>query len=291
MEKHIFKFGSSSTGIVLPKKWIEKNRLSKSDSIFISENEKGDLVLSAKGSGKVSFTKSVDRDTNADILATFVGLYYKIGINKLTIHSKDGLTKRQIQSIHDEIVDECPGFEIISQSSNEVQIEDFTDMKEVNVDKVIGRLRSLLNQQFDELRQGNLDTVVSIEGLVDRFYMLGVRYVNIIQPKDIIKYYRVIVLMENMADDLMLLAPNLERRHMKMIEKVQLMFEMSEKGFNGDQKTILELELMREGVKKELESLKLDKVYRRMLKHVATAATQIAEFGLLKEDQKYVISP
>jgi hypothetical protein len=39
MEKHIFKFGSSSHAIILPKKWLEKNGL-KDSNIFVDENNK-----------------------------------------------------------------------------------------------------------------------------------------------------------------------------------------------------------------------------------------------------------
>ena len=96
-----------------------------------------------------------------------------------------------------EIGSECPGFEIISQSSNKLEIEDLTDIKEIKIEKIISRLRSLVLQQFVEVKSGNNDAVMGIEELADRFYMLGIRYVNIVQPKDVIKYYRTVAALED----------------------------------------------------------------------------------------------
>jgi bifunctional DNA-binding transcriptional regulator/antitoxin component of YhaV-PrlF toxin-antitoxin module len=45
VEKHLFKFGSSSLGLIMPKKWVEKRGLKASSVIYLVENEGGDIVI------------------------------------------------------------------------------------------------------------------------------------------------------------------------------------------------------------------------------------------------------
>lgn len=289
MEKHVFKFGNTSMALVLPKRWTEKNRLKNSDSVFLKENNRGELIIGTEQMEKSSFVKAVDKYTDPDILARFVGLYYMRGVGKLTIRSRDGITEKQVQAIQDKIGSECPGFELISQSNSEVVIEDFTNIKEIDIDKLMSRLRSLVVQEFNEVMNQNTETVTRIEEMVDRFYKLGIRYISIVQPTDMLKYYRSVILIEDIADDLHLMSEKINKSHRRVVGEMKEMFEMSEKGFNGDQKAILDLALRRNRMRAALKKTKLDDVYKRIIRHVATCCNRIAEFGLLEEDPRFAI--
>ncbi len=286
MERHSFRFGNNSMAIILPKKWANKNGLKGSDTIFMEENSKGDLVISSRSPGKSTFVKSIDRHTDPTILSKFVGLYYMRGVTKLVIHSKDGMTKRQAEEVEDSIRIECSGFEITNQTNNEIQIEDFSNIKEIDMDRLILRLRSLVLQEFKEVKGGNIETVNRLEALIDRVYKLGVRYVNIVQPNDMIKYYGTFILTEDIADDLETLAPKLNKSHSAVVDRLVEIFETSGKGFGGDQKAILEVTSMRNHIKKMLGRIKLEDMYKARIKHIARCANKIAEFGLLEEENK-----
>lgn len=285
MEKHIFKFGNSSVAIILPKKWVDKNKLKAADQIFMSENNKGDLVLSGRASEKSAVTKDVNKNTDPEVLKRLISIYYRLGIGRLHIRSKDGFTRQQIEAVQREIGSDCPGFEVISQSSGEMQIEDLTDIKEIEVEKIISRLRSLVLQEFIEVRDGKADTVENIEGLVDRFHMLGVRYVSITQPSDIIRYYRTIILIEGIADDLARISSHLNKGHEAILDRLRSMFERSERGFMGDQREIVEMYGSRLEAIRIIDESKLEGIYKRILKNIANSSAQIAEFGLVKEDE------
>lgn len=286
MEKRVFRFGSGSNAIILPKKWLLKNNLKSADTIFLNENNKGELVLASKEFPQAILTKSIDRNTDPIVLSKFVGLYYMRGVTKLVIRSKDGITKRQAEEIEDRIRNDCSGFEITNQTNNEIQIDDFTNMKEIDVNKLISRLRSLVMQEFREVKSGNVETVIRLEALIDRSYKLGVRYVNIVQPNDTTRYYGTFTLIEDIADELERLAPHLNKSHSVLVDKLIDMFEMSGKGFGGDHKAILEVGLMRIQMKKLLGKIRLGEVQKSTIKHIARCANKIAEFGLLEEDNK-----
>jgi phosphate uptake regulator len=289
MEKHIFKFGNTSMALVLPKSWVDKNGLKNSDSVFVRENSKGELVLGTERMEKSPFVKSIDKSTDPDILARFVGLYYMRGVGKLTIHARDGITDKQVLAIQEKINNECPGFEIISQSSNQVVIEDFTNIKEIDLDKLISRLRSLVMQEFDEVIHHNTETVARLEEMVDRFYKLGIRYISLVQPSDTLKYYRTVIIIEDIADDLHLISEKLDKNQNALVKELKVMFEMSEKGFNGDQRAILELAIKKKRLRAPLRNAKLDDVYKRVMNHIGTCCNRIAEFGLLEEDPRLAI--
>jgi hypothetical protein len=91
------------------------------------------------------------------------------------------------------------------QSSKEIDIEDLNSISDIDIDKIIYRLHSLLQQELEELATGNYSTIDMTERLVNRFYMLGMHCVNIVQPKSIYTYLGRLNLMEDISDKLMLL--------------------------------------------------------------------------------------
>jgi phosphate uptake regulator len=288
MEKHIFKFGNSSLAMILPKKWVTKNSLSGASQIFMSENSKGDLVLSSKSTQQTASVRTVNKRTSPELLSRFIYLYYLRGVARLTINSPDGFMEAQIKAMQHQITSYCPGFEITGQSTNEIKIEDLTNIREIDIGKIVARLRSLINQEIAEVREGNAETAGRIEELVDRFYLLGIRYVNIVQPADAIKYYRTILIMENMADDLLRIV-SAKKTSPKLIDMIAKAFALSESGFAGDQNAIMETAALRRSAISAIDGSKMDPLYRKIFKGTITACNQIAEFGLLEEDPKTIV--
>src|SRR5271165_3331398 len=102
MEKHIFKFGSSSLALIIPKKWTEKNGLKQSSCIKLDENEHGELVLSANSEKKEKKVLVINSKLDPDTVARWVGMHYMYGIGKITLKSTDTITKKQIEEIENE---------------------------------------------------------------------------------------------------------------------------------------------------------------------------------------------
>jgi hypothetical protein len=286
MEKHIFKFGESSVAMIVPKKWADKNGLKASGTVHVSENELGNLIISAKGSSKMEAEKVVSSRTKPTFIGRWVGLHYQYGVAKLRLYSADGLTHAQTEEVERKINGECPGYEITSQSNKDVIIEDFTNMKEVDIGKIVKRLRSLVNQEFREMLEGDPKTIAKIERLVNRFYMLGMRYVNITQAKDDLKYFGILRSLETISDRLDMLSEIKEARKKAIFEQLGRQFDESFKGLEGDSKAIESLAEGREAVHAQIIRARLDKLSTYLLKDISNNISAIAEYGLKSEGEE-----
>jgi phosphate uptake regulator len=287
MEKHIFKFGSSSLGLIVPKKWVEKRKLKANSPVFVRENSSGDLVVSPLEWKERTLEKVASKKTDPDALVRWITVCYMYGIGKLRIFSQEGFRDEQLSAVQKELKDECPGFEIITQSSNEIRIEDLTDLKEIDLGKILKRLSSLVQQEFLEIQQGSHGTVDRLEELVDRFYMLGIRYVNIVQPGDMIRYYKAIQMMEMISDNLATLSSKgMGVKQTSIIKTLSDQFNLVFKGFESDEKAIAAVSELRKEIREKVEGMRVDAVQKKLIKEVATYSSQIAEFGLLQEKEE-----
>jgi antitoxin component of MazEF toxin-antitoxin module len=293
MERHIFKFGENSIALILPKKWIDKSGLKPSGSVFLSESESGNLIVSPKETAKQEAERVITSKTRPSFAARWVGIHYMYGVGKLRIYSADGLTSAQTEAIGAKVSAECPGFEITSQSNRDIIIEDFTNIREVDIEKILLRLRSLINQEFMEMAQGSPKTIPKIETLVNRFYMLGFRYVNITQAKDALTYFGALNFMEDISDKLEELSKYFKADGKQVFGELRDGFELSAAAMKGDGKAIEKVAELRESMSRKLSNSKYDRVHAKILLDVANDISKIAEFGLRsdKEGGEVLIPP
>lgn len=281
MEKHIFKFGESSLALIVPKRWADKHGLKGSSPVQLEEDENGNLILSSKRTRGKEAERTITQNLNPMLLARWVGLHYMYGTTKLTVYSKMGFTQEQFDSVEDKINTECHGFEITSQTNNQIVIEDFTNIKEIEIEKVMARLRSLIIQEFDEIKKGNLKTIMKMEKLVNRAYMLGVRYIDVTQAKDSLRYLIVFELMESIADNLNDLSET--GFNNPIFKDLGDQFVLALSGFVGDTKAIEKVANMRTELKKRIMRSKFDRFQKHMLGEITNYSSRIAEFGLKLE--------
>lgn len=285
MERHIFKFGENSIALILPKKWADKSGLKPSGTVFLSESESGNLIVSPKETAKQEAERVITSRTKPSFAARWVGIHYMYGVGKLRIYSADGLTSAQAEAIGTKVGAECPGFEITSQSNKDIIIEDFTNIREVDIEKILLRLRSLINQEFMELAQGNPKTIPKIEALVNRFYMLGFRYVNITQAKDALMYFGVLNFLEDISDKLDEVSQYFKADGKQVLGELRAGFELSAAAMKGDGKAVEKVAEMRESVSGRLSHSKYDGVHAKILLEVANDISKIAEFGLRSDNE------
>ncbi len=283
MEKRIFKFGESSAAVILPKKWMEKNGLKASDVIYLSEDQAGGLVMAAKESPRQDVEKVIDRRTSSNFINRLIGINYMYGTYKLRIYSQEGFTRSQLDSIEQRISYDCPGFEITNQSDKDVIIEDLTNIKEVNMDKIMLRLRSLINEEFKEMTKGDPKTIPKVERLVNRFFMLGIRYINVTQARDAMKFSSVLQDMETISDRMYILSSKQGVRKFDVFEDLSKQFELSLKGFAGDLDAVEKVSDIRASLISKLDKSDIDKLSAYMIKDIANNISNISEFGLRTE--------
>jgi phosphate uptake regulator len=282
MEKRVFKFGKTSFAIILPKKWIDKSNLKLDEPLFVSENERGDLVISLSERSKKEFEIKIDSKFNPILIGRWVGKLYLYGLNKIKILSENHFTEEQIKEIEDEIKNECSGFEITHQTNNEIYIEDFTDLKEISIDKIISRLKYLIKQQFEEAKKNDVRTVRKIEFLVDRFERIGKRYLNIVEPKDTLKYFTVLSYLEDISDDIFLIVNNF-KVDSKTFEELSKAFDICFDGLEGNFENIQKNSEIRKKIYITMKKSK-DKLLAHLIEKISDRITQISEFGLKKEE-------
>jgi phosphate uptake regulator len=284
MEKHVFKFGTGSLAVVIPKRWAEQNGVDTNMVVNIRENEYGELLFSTRSEGRREVEREISRTMKGTLISRWLGMHYLYGFGKIRLFSKGGFTQDQLNMAEKRILD-CPGLEITNESSDEIVIEDFTDIKDVDLDKVVERLRSLISQEFTEILKGNYKPVAKIEKLVNRFYMLGIRYVNITQAKDALKYLECLQQLEYISDRLEIVSSSLKSRGLEILKELAAQFNISLDGFYGDLNAIMKVAEIRSGLKAKILRFNGDRLEKYLLSQLSNSISSIAEFGLREEDR------
>ena len=284
MERHIFKFGNSSYAVVLPKKWVEKMDLKSSNSVQLREVHKGDILISTQAQRGREVGITVRASMPPKLVGRWVWLYYIYGASKLKLRSPDGIRKEQLDAIEQEMKVEAPGFEIVSQSEKEIVIEDLTNMREVSLEKIMSRMRSLINEEFRIVQRGEYESMQRSEELVNRFYALGIRYINTSQDEDAVKSFRLLQLLESIADGLYRMASF--KRQAKILGKLQASFELAFSALGGDMKAIEGVFVARQEAYAEMNRGRVERLQARTIKDLATYIAQISELGLKIEESE-----
>jgi hypothetical protein len=278
MERHVIKFGTGSLAITLPKKWTDKKGLNQNAVLQVVETAEGNLVLSTSSNLKREAEEMVEEDVGPEILGRLVGLHYMYGTHRLKLYSKEGFSQEQAESIESKIQSDCPGYEIEANSKREMVIGDITDMREVSADKLLNRLKALIDTEFKDIIEGNEKYVKKSEGLVNRFYMLGIRYINIVKPQNDLRYFKTLELLEQLSDKMTLLAEYRLSDYRKVFEELRVQFGMCFSAFDGNVKAITAVVEARSEIIRHLK--RLSKPEARLINDITDYMTSIAEFGM-----------
>lgn len=285
MEKHIFKFGSGSLAIILPKKWADKSGIDEKRILEVTEDMHGNLVLSASAAKTRSIERTIGKDMSGTLVGRWIGMHYIYGFSKIRLYSKEGFTRGQLDGAEEKIA-ECPGFEITVESSNDMVIEDFTNIKDIDIEKVMGRLRSLINEEFVEILGGDSKTISKIERLVNRFYMLGVRYLNITQAQNALKYFDALQQLEYISDRLDIVSSSLQSRGKEIMEDISMQFGLCIDGFHGDVGSIAKAAELRGEIQSKIGKFKGDRLEKYLMSQLSNSTSTIAELGLREEEKE-----
>ncbi len=276
----MFKFGNASLALIIPKKWIDKNRLDQSKPLNIFENNVGDLVISPREEQIKEREEIIAQSVSPAALARLVGLHYMFGTTKLRLYFKNGYGKSTANYITEKIKEECPGFEIVGHSANDIMIEDFNKMREADITKIISRLKLLVKQEFEEIRNGDLKSLEESERVINRFFMLGVRHVNALGTEESTKYFVVLQMLEMISDNLNIVyQPNMVR-NMKILDMIEEQFDLCFSGFEGKRDSVEKSMALREEIYNSATKLKLDRLKIHALQEITNEISRISEFGL-----------
>lgn len=151
-------FGKASYVITIPKKWINRNKLDKGDTVRLETNENS-LVLTtekdeasqfAKEEKKLVldteklFSKDFDSDDEREksyFVSMLVFSAYVNGYDIIAIEGNKKITK--------EIIEDIVGLEVIEETSEKVITRFLIDIKQVSLDKMLNRVDSMFKTLLD----------------------------------------------------------------------------------------------------------------------------------------------
>ncbi len=282
MEKHIFKFGEKSWAIVVPKIWVERNRIDEKSIMRLYEDANGNLVVSARSENPKEAELFLDSKIASDAAARLVGMHYRLGTSKLRIYT-DGteLGNSQFNAITKLVGASCPGFEVISRSQKEMVLEDFTDVKQVTFETLMSRFKSLIAEEFADMQSGNLKPIADLEDLVNRFFMLGIRYLSLTHGAEELNRFKIFQLLETISDQINVLSkdPSISKNK-ALFDQLSNEFKICFEGFGGSYDSIKRTFEVKDSFMKSVAKLKLSDLQRYLVVEISKNISKIAEFGL-----------
>lgn len=232
--------GKRSYSITLPKTWINENKLTSGDAVFIEQNANNELtVKTSKTNTQTDNNLSVELDKVKGVQG-FLRFCYMKNIDTIIIHSKrfQVHTVRQIQ----QVVKYIEGYDVTSESATSIEISFLYHEIDVRIERLMRRMLYLLNVMVESLEVKDYETLEEIEDAVDRLYLLAKRVLlrcqadsKVRQDNEITGRENVLFLwivfkkMENIADSFRKMqAIDLSKTD---IESIKEMLELVEKGF------------------------------------------------------------
>ncbi len=149
--RKLIAFGKSSYVISLPKKWIEKNKLKKGDSIGVNIDQ-DKLTLSSKTEKEEEKEKSItiyiDGKSDKYILRNIISAY--INNYKNIILSGKELKDKSI-AIR-EILHGLLALEIMEQTSDKMIARDFLDMSTVDIKGILRKMDNITRSMMIDMK-------------------------------------------------------------------------------------------------------------------------------------------
>lgn len=285
MEKHLFKFGKNSLAIVIPKKWTDQKSLLNGSTVYLDENDQGNIVLSSLITPKKEEEEQI-QDLSQVIISRLIGFHYLAGTTKLRLYFKKNLSKKEAQEIQEEVNKRYIGFEIVRRSERELLIEDVGSSREISIEKTISRIRYVILEEFETLILNKKSDIESAEEIVDRFYLFGTRLLNILKPVDYYSNMRILQMLELVSDMLLLLSKDMPRNCSALLGEVKKQFELSMKALDGQDKDIFEAINFGDKIAKGLKARKLNSHQHMVFSDTIWSIVAIAETGISKRPPK-----
>jgi phosphate uptake regulator len=212
--RKLIKFGESSFVISVPQAWIIKHKLSKGDSVYLEEIEKGLLVNPYKDDiKKEKKTVIITAGKGENTIEREIISAYLNNSNIIEFSGKDLVLKAK--SITG-FIRKLMSFEIIEQTSNKIVVKDFLNLKDISIQDIVKRMDIITRAMMEDavlcVKQDLCENIDYRDLDVNRFYYLifrvikgGMKNPNIAKilkmtQGELLDYYRLIQAIEDIAD-------------------------------------------------------------------------------------------
>ncbi len=144
--------GGSTHVVSLPKKWVDRNGLGRSDTLAIHEEPDGSLLVVPHGDPRVKSRRVVldvpDPVTEEVIVRKLVGAYLA-GADEIRLRSSGRMDPKVRQIVRSTIRD-LVGVEILEEGSDSVTLQDLVGVSEMDLRKTVTRMHRIARIMFDD---------------------------------------------------------------------------------------------------------------------------------------------
>jgi phosphate uptake regulator len=144
--------GGSTHVVSLPKKWVDRTGLGRSDTIAIHEEPDGSLLLIPHSEGKVATrTLAVTLPALAseeEVVRRLVGAYLA-GADEIHIRSAHKMDPKVRQTVRD-ITRDLVGVEILEESANAMILQDLVGVADMDLRKTLTRMQRIARIMYDD---------------------------------------------------------------------------------------------------------------------------------------------
>ncbi|MCH4814536.1 MAG: phosphate uptake regulator PhoU [Saccharolobus sp.] len=198
--RRVQKFGKSTLMVSLPAEWVKEVSLSPGESVYLEVDEDGSLKVyppNLKAESKAKEMKiSIQNDSvQGELVSRVIYSLYILGYDRIDIESKSGIFTEDILRKVKDTIRNLIGLEIVSQTTDTIQIQSFLDPTKYTMNNLINRLSNSIKQMLHYLDLGIkessrtfLQEVIELEREVDRLYYLALRQLLLAQMNRSLAY-------------------------------------------------------------------------------------------------------
>jgi phosphate uptake regulator len=144
--------GGSTHVVSLPKKWVDRNKLGRSDTVAIHEEPDGSLLLIPHSESKAhSRTLTVDLpDVPAaeEVVRRLVGAYLA-GADEIIVRSQGRMDPKTRQAVRD-ISRALVGVEILEEGAQTMTLQDLVGVADMDLRKTLTRMQRIARLMYDD---------------------------------------------------------------------------------------------------------------------------------------------
>ncbi len=145
MIRKLIRLSPSTAVVSLPTTWVQANKLTKGDPLFVQETE--NVLLISTSSKKTEKETTIDiRTLTGRLMWTAIDAAYIAGYDTITILTKDA----EQTTFMTKVVRYFPGMIIEEERQNKVCFKDITENARTDIQKLVNRLYFMILTLFED---------------------------------------------------------------------------------------------------------------------------------------------
>lgn len=145
--------GGSTHVVSLPKKWVDRNGLGRSDTVAIHEEPDGSLLLIPHSEARIkakSLTVELpDRPSDEEVIRRLVGAYLA-GADEIHIRTKGGKMDPKVRQLVRDTTRGLVGVEILEESASALTLQDLVGVSDMDLRKTLTRMQRIARIMCDD---------------------------------------------------------------------------------------------------------------------------------------------